>query len=547
MERSWKNSTVYQVYPRSFAEKRADPADLRGEGSLQGITEKLDYLQDLGVDAIWLTPFYPSPMIDGGYDISNYQDVDPRYGNLADFDEMVEKAHSRDIKIMIDFVANHTSTEHPWFREHPDRYVRRPPNPDGSPPNNWTSVFSKSQLRARENGELVIPDGEPTPALSAWQFDEARGDFYLHTFATEQADLDWQNPEVQQAMTDVMRFWIERGVDGFRVDAINHAGKNPDFSDEAPNPDYKEGTDNPYDQWRRQNSANYAPALFPILRKITGVLDEYPKRDLRIVFEAYVDDAMIQKIDRIAPEKASSFYFPRLDAPWSARRHKRLLDAQFGNLPENGSAIHVTGNHDKPRLATRLGRSAARTAAVINLTLPGMPFIYQGEEGGFTDVDVPPELRTDLLGERDGVRTPMLWTPGKNAGFSDADATWLPIAPDYLAQNLETQAADPRSSFSLYRTLLHMRKSETALQNGDYTPLHASHPDVLGYAVRTSREQIITLANFSDRPVSSGIWRTQQVMGRVILSSADGQPEREVNLGDNLTLAPNESLVIGQF
>lgn len=554
VETSWKNTAVYQIYPRSFHEKRVDSRDLHGEGSLEGIASKLDYLRDLGVDAIWISPFYPSPMIDGGYDVRDYCDIDERYGSLDDFDKLIVDANERDIKIVVDFIPNHTSDQHPWFqqsrtsRDNPraDWYIWRDPNPDGSPPNNWGSVFSIPQLRARQEGRLELADNELTPPVSAWKFDKTRGQYYLHSFAEQQPDLNWENPELREAMKDVMRFWIDRGVDGFRVDAVNHTAKNPDFPDEALNPNYIEGTDNPYDQHIRFHSAGYPGTFYTYLREMTSVLDEYPERDLRIIFEAYVDSDVIHEIDRISP-KASSFYFGRLDnVPWKASSHKKLLDQQFEQLPPGGIANHVNGNHDKPRLVTRLGERAARTAAVINLTLPGMPFIYQGEEGGFTNVDVPPDKRDDLLGERDGARTPMLWTPEKNAGFSEVDPEklWLPVSPRIAAENLEDQRSDPMSSFSLYRTLLHMRKAVLALREGQYVPLYTSHEDVLAYAVRRETDQAIVLANFANRPARTDIWHAQQAMGRTVLSSISLDKAPWLHLDEAITLQANESLVI---
>jgi alpha-glucosidase len=557
---SWEQATLYQIYPRSFEEERDAPADLRGEGSLKGITHKLDYLQTLGVNAIWVSPFYPSPMKDGGYDVLDHTGIDPRYGTLADFDELVTQAHERDMKVMIDLIPNHTSDQHPWFqasRRQKDKsdgdpnnkkewYIWHDPALGGGPPNNWASMFSLSQMQARREGRLDVADGEPTPPLSAWTLDPERGQYYLHSFAEQQPDLNWENPAVREAIKKVMRLWIARGVDGFRVDAVNFLGKDPTFADEARNPDYQEGLVNPYYQLMRYRSNGYPDTLYLYLKELTNVLEEYPDRDLRIIFEAYMPEADLEKINEVNPHRASTFNFARLVAPWEAQTHDELLSRYHANLPEGAIPNQVNGNHDKSRLASRLGAEAARAAAVLNLTLPGMVIIYNGEEGGFTDVEIPPERRDDRLGNRDGARTPMLWTSGRNAGFSKApaDKLWLPIDPDYQRKNLERQMTDPRSSLSLYRQLLRLRNSSEILQHGDYYPLFTDHRDVLAFARRHNGGQLITLTNFSERPVHIRTWRAKQAIGRVVISSTMHPQAGVVTIEDGLTLRPNEAIVI---
>lgn len=552
---SWNSTSVYQIYPHTFQEKRTQDERDQGQGTLEGITSRSDYLQELGVKAIWISPFYESPMVDGGYDISNYIEIDPSLGTLEDFDRLITAYHERDIKVMIDLVPNHTSDQHEWFKESrqsrdnpkSDWYIWHDPAADGGPPNNWSSVFSFPNLRARQRGELIVPDGQPTPPVSAWQFDETRGQYYLRDFAREQPNLNWHNPEVREAIKDVIRTWIERGVDGFRVDVANHLGKNPDFTDELPDPNYREGVDNPHDQHIFYNSLNYPPTLYPYLKELTSLLEEYPERDLRMILECWMPQEDLVKVNGVAPHVASSFNFTRLKSPWSAAVHKRLLDQQHADLPKDSIPNQVLSNHDVSRVATRLGREAARAAAVLNLTLPGMIFIYNGEEGGFEDAPVPPQRRRDdELGERDGERTPMMWDDSLNAGFSRAspDSLWLPVDPAYKTENLDTQAKDPRSSLSLYKALLHMRNTDTTLQHGKYTSLETSHPDTLAFARRFEGDQVITLLNFSERKLFSRIGNIQQNMGKIILSSLEPHVSTPVFTDEPIELQPNEAVVI---
>ncbi|HSW91489.1 MAG TPA: alpha-amylase family glycosyl hydrolase [Candidatus Saccharimonadales bacterium] len=553
---SWDGRGIYQIYPRTFDEVHNDDDDYSGVGNLRGIIEKRDYLYDLGVGGIWISPFYPSPMVDGGYDISDYTDIDPELGNMRDFLELLEAYHERDIKVMIDLVPNHTSDQHPWFQESrtsldsnkADWYIWHDPAPNGGPPNNWSSVFSIPNLRARQNGTLIVPDGENTPPVSAWQYDEQRGQYYLRDFAAEQPNLNWQNPAVRAAMKDVMRFWIDLGVDGFRVDVANHLGKNPDFTDEKPNPNYREGVDNPHDQYEFYNSLNHPDTLYPYLEELTSVCRENPERDLRMILECWMPEDDLVTVNRVAPDIASAFNFTRLTAPWNGRTHQELLDTYHANLPDGAIPNQVRSNHDVPRVATRLG-AAARSAAVLDLTLPGTIFIYNGEEGGFTDTDVPPERRHDTeLGERDGVRTPMLWDSSENAGFSRAspDALWLPIDPEYETKNLALQQADPRSSFSLYRSLLHLRRGSPSLRYGNYQGIINSHPDIVSFARRHEREQTMTLVNFAEQPTTFTVHKTEQNMGRVTLSSINPELNRMIILDEPITLQPLEAVVVTQ-
>ena len=559
-QKTWEGASVYQIYPHTFKEVRDESEAYSGQGNLRGIIEKLDYLLSLGINAIWISPFYPSPLVDGGYDISDYEGVDPSLGTLDDFFELGAACHEAGMRVMIDLVPNHTSDQHEWFKQsqasldNPKRdwYIWHNPGPDGGPPNNWSSVFSIPQLRARERGDLEVPDGENTPPVSAWEFDKASSQYYLRDFATQQPNLNWQNPEVRDAIKEVMRTWLRRGVDGFRVDVANHLGKDPEFRNEAPNPDYVEGVDNPHDQHQQYYSLNYPPRLYPYLDELTSVFDEeeFASRDLRMILECWMNKDDLKKVDLVAPHTTSSFNFTRLRAPWDADTHRQLLNDYFAHLPPGSIGNQVLSNHDVPRVASRLGGRAARAAAVLNLTLPKvMNFIYNGEEGGFTDVAVPPERRKDSeLGERDGARTPMLWDSRVNAGFSQAspEALWLPIDPEYESRNLTTQAQAPHSFFSLYHSLLQLRNGSAILKQGFYRPLHTDTNDTLAFASHLENDQTITVVNFSEKETDTLLYDAQQVMGRVILSSLAPHANRRITTDQPLYLKPYEAVVIVQ-
>lgn len=555
---SWESATIYQIYPRSFCELRPHGEPDRGEGTLLGIASKLDYLAALGVDVIWLSPFYPSPMTDSGYDISNYVDVDERYGTLADFDELVKSAHAHNIKLMVDFVPNHTSDQHPWFiessssRDNPksDWYIWRDAKPNGSPPNNWASVFSLPQLERRKNGELDLGDDEPTPPLSAWQWDETRQQYYLHTFAVAQPDLDWSNPAVRQAMTDVMRFWLDRGVDGFRVDAVNHTGKDMSLEDDDPNPEYREGIDNPFDQLQHNHSANFADSFYTYLQTITKVFDEpaYADRDTYAIFETYVPQEMLDRINAVSP-KAGAFNFGRMHIDWQADLHKKMIDEYCAHLKPGVTGNHVNGNHDNPRVASRIGDDQARAAAAINACLPGQMYIYNGEEAGLHNTDVPLALRDDALGLRDAERTPMPWNDAEGAGFTTAPHTWLPIASDFREYNIAAQLADRTSSVWLYKRLLALRRSSDVLRFGAYIPLETTHPDVMAFARQYKEAYLIVVVNFSSDGSEYRINPLPLTRGKIILSTSRHieSDEPELLFSHDLYVSPHEAIIIEQL
>lgn len=568
----------YQVYPRSFKEVRPPGETYRGQGTILGIIDRLDYLATLGIDDIWVSPCFPSPGKDGGYDISEYNDIDPTLGSLPDVEQLTFQAHERDMSVTLDFVLNHTSNEHPWFvasrdPSHPDHhtyrdyYIWRDPHPTSAPgeplpPNNWPRVFSKSQIRARMQADLegvpLVAPGELTPPLSAWSFDECRGQFYLASFSDVQPNLNSHNPIVREEWKRIMRFWLDMGIDGFRIDAVPYIGTDPELVDEARNPLYAEDAqgrplppyDNPYDQYERYHSCEFPDTFYPYIREISSVLDEekYRPRDLRIIYEAYMSDTNLRRIVEETPPHSTPFNFTSIDAPWNAAIRKRIIDQYHAQRHPHETPNHVLTNHDKTYPVTRFGRRSARAAAVWNLTQSGSVFVYNGEEAGFEDTWVPPERIQDPLGMRDGVRAPMCWDATINAGFSRANPAdlWLPQSPQNMENNIAAQMRDPDSFYWLYRTLLHLRKTYPPLREGQYIPLETNSEDVVAFGRRTASEQCITIVNMSHREQRAiRIDGAQQHLGAVLLSSLPmHNANRTVDL-HNLILEPQQGLLIG--
>lgn len=492
-----EGAIVYHIYPRSMQDTNND-----GVGDLRGIMNRLDYLHDLGVNAIWLSPFYPSPMADFGYDISDYCNVDPLFGTLDDFRQLLDQAHARTIKVMVDLVANHTSDEHPWFiesrssngNEKADWYIWRdarvdPASGELHPPNNWREALT---------------------GATAWEWDETRKQFYMHSWHKRQPDLNWSNKKVRQAIKDVMRFWLDVGVDGFRADAVDWIAKDPLFRDDDPNPDYVEGEDSPYDGLKHNNSRGW-PTEYAYLAEMTSVFEEpaYKDRELFMVAETYQErhnpaDAYVAFYGGIDPELAAPFNFEGLYLEWEAPAWKRFLKSFHAGLKGiNQYCVpsYAFGNHDNPRMVSRLGEPAARSAALMQLCLPGMIFIYYGEEIGLPSVKLPHAVMHDAYyRSRDPERTPMQWSDAKNAGFSDAERTWLPVSPDYGFRNVKLQKQDPHSFFALYRELMHLRNSSPALRYGTFEVIETGHPDVLGFVRQCENEHAMVLVNFANRP-----------------------------------------------
>ncbi len=498
-------AVVYQIYPRSFQDSNGD-----GVGDIPGIVSRLDYLKDLGVTAVWLSPFYPSPMADFGYDIADYCNVDPQFGTLSDFKGLLQEAHVRSIRIMVDLVPNHTSDEHAWFvqsrssRDNPkaDWYIWKDAKstlPDGTPqpPNNWLDVLT----------------GE-----SAWQWDQTRRQFYLHSFHAKQPDLNWQNPNVRSAICDVMRFWLDLGVDGFRVDAVYWMAKNPEFTDDpAVHPIYVKGPATNYHTLRHDNSMGW-PDVYTYLSEMAAVLKEpaYLERPRFMVTEAYPEgksslEAYMAFYQGVDPAVAAPFNFDGMVLPWQARTWRISLASFHAALATCGpqaTACYAFGNHDQHRLASRWPEVAARGIAVMQYTLPGMTFVYYGEEIGMHNVDIPTDRLQDPAtiggategGGRDPERTPMQWSDEPNAGFSTANDTWLPLAEDYRTNNVVGQTNNPHSFLALYKKLIRMRQDCDVLRYGDFEVLPMATPHALGYVRSYNGKRRVTLINFSPEP-----------------------------------------------
>ena len=484
----WKTAVVYQVYPRSFADSTGS-----GVGDLDGIRTHLDHLVDLGVDALWLSPIYRSPMADAGYDVADHCDVDPLFGDLASFDLLLLQAHERGLRVMLDWVPNHTSDQHPWFLEarrsrdsaYRDWYVWRDGPPD-TPPNNWSAAFGTGP---------------------AWTYDERTAQWYLHLFLPQQPDLDWCNPAVQKAMHDVLRFWLDRGVDGFRADVVHLIGKDPSLPDHPPG---LVGTSvvETHDQ----------AVTHELLRGIRSLLDSYPG-----------DRAMVGEVNLRSPAQLATYYghddelqlvfnFSLLDAPWDADAWRTVIEQSLAAFePVGGRPVWVLSNHDTPRHRSRYGGSEqrARSAAVLLLTLPGTPFLYAGEELGLEDAVVPEEQRVDP-GGRDGCRAPLPWKREPPHGWPAKP--WLPFAPDAAERSVEAQRDDPGSVLHLYRRLLALRRSAPDLQTGGWRPVEAP-PGVLAYQ---RGERHVVVANLGNDTVDVPVGQEL-----VIAVSSDGGREGE--------------------
>ena len=426
----WQRGIIYQVYPRSFMDSSGD-----GVGDLRGLISRLDYLRGLGVDAIWLSPIFPSPMKDFGYDVSDYTGIHPLFGTLEDFDLLIREAHAHKIKLVLDFVPNHTSDQHPWFIEarssrdnlKRDWYIWRDPAPSGGPPNNWLSNFGGS----------------------AWEYDPKTEQYYYHAFLREQPDLNWRNSQVIEAMLNVLRFWLERGVDGFRVDVLWHLIKDEQFRDNPVNPDWREGAD-PYQRLLELHTTDQAE-VHAVVTRMRRLVDQYQDRVL--IGEIYLPVERLVKYYGVNLSGVHvPFNFQLLLAKWHARDIARIISQYEAALPKGGWPNWVLGNHDRPRIVSRVGSKQARVAAMLLLTLRGTPTLYYGDEIGMHDVEIPPEKVQDPFEKnvpgrglgRDPQRTPMQWSAAKNAGFT-AGKPWLPIAEDYAQNNVEAERDDPFS------------------------------------------------------------------------------------------------------
>ena len=531
----WQRGIIYQIYPRSYQDSNGD-----GVGDLAGILRRLDYVAGLNVDAIWLSPIYPSPMHDFGYDVADYCAIHPLFGAMADFDRLLEAVHRRGMRLILDLVPNHTSDEHPWFvesrrsRDNPRRdwYIWADPAPDGGPPNNWLSFF-----------------GGP-----AWTFDAHTGQYYLHQFVKQQPELNYRHPAVLAAMLEVMRFWLDKGVDGFRVDVIWLMMKDARLRDEPPNPDW-DGVD-PFGSLRHIYTQNL-PEVHDPIRAMRALLDRYEAR--MMVGEIYLPNAeLVKYYGRLRPNHTYDechlpFNFQLIHAPWQAQIVRRMVDAYEAALPAGAWPNWVLGNHDQRRLATRVGPAQARVANMLLLTLRGAPTTYYGEEIGMRNVPIPPAYVQDppavnqpeiahIIG-RDPERTPMQWDSSPNAGFAPADARpWLPVADDYRTHNVLAQEADPTSMLRLYRALTALRRAEPALHVGAYASLDAGAADVFAY-LRTApgADSFLIVLNFGAGDHTLNLRHAAAQASIAVSTAMDRQGAVDL---DNLALRPHEGLAL---
>jgi alpha-glucosidase len=520
----WQTATIYQVYPRSFQDSDGD-----GVGDLRGLASRLSYLAELGIDAIWLSPIFRSPMKDFGYDISSYVDIDPMFGTMADFDTLLAAAHEQGLRLLLDLVPNHTSDQHPWFVEsrssrrnaRREWYLWRDQAPNGGPPNNWLSEFGGS----------------------AWQFDAASEQYYYHAFLAEQPDLNWRNPAVVETMHDVMRFWLRKGVDGFRVDVIWHLIKDAQFRDNPENPRYVAGA--PPNQRLVPLYTTDLPEVHNVIRGLRQVIDEFPERLL--IGEVYLPlNRLVTYYGNDLGEAHLPFNFSLLETRWHARDIAKLVDGYEAALPQGGWPNWVLGNHDRPRIATRVGSAQARIAAMLLLTLRGTPTIYYGDEIGLPQVPIPAESIRDPLEKnmpdigvgRDGARTPMQWNCSAFAGFSSSEP-WLPLSVDWATRNVETLRQDKNSIYVLYRRLIEARRHSLALRRGLYRPI-PSKGDLLLYVREFGSERMLMALNLGATSATVGFWTGFK--GAVFISTSS---ERDGDLIDEtVRLDADEGLVI---
>ena len=538
----WQDGVVYQIYPRSFCDSNGD-----GFGDLAGINSRLDYLAELGIEAIWLSPFYPSPDADFGYDISDYTAVDPRFGTLADFDQLLDQAHQRGIRVILDMVMNHTSDQHSWFlesrasHENPKRdwYIWRDPAADGGVPNNWQASFGGS----------------------AWEFDQNTGQYFLHSFLNQQPDVNWRNPDLRQAQLDVFRFWLERGVDGFRLDVFNIYFKDALFRNNPSRFGLRA-----FDRQQHIHDANQ-PEMEGVLGELRQLLDAYPER--YAVGETYIT-AYEKIIDFVGPERLHAvfsfdFFESNLSFPWNPRwlfKQIQRRDDLFG-----AAAVWPTtvlSNHDQPRAATRYSSGFSKrgeddrqalVAMTLLLTVRGTPFLYYGEEIGMRDVelshseimDPPGKKYWPLYKGRDGCRSPMQWSNAVYAGFSSSKP-WLKLHPNYEQRNVVAQDADPKSLLNFTRRLIALRRQFTALRRGSFRVFYRVDRGVLAYERKLEEpsgavERILVYLNFSGSTHAVGfVHDADPKQAEIIFSSL---PRKEFYTSYNqFVLNPYEVLLL---
>jgi alpha-glucosidase len=521
----WQRGIIYQIYSLSFQDANGD-----GRGDLPGILSRLDYIGLLGIDAVWLGPIYPSPMADFGYDIADFTNVDPVFGSLDDLDRLIAALHAREIRVLLDFVPNHTSNAHPWFIESRssrqsakrDWYVWVDPGPNGGPPNNWLSRFGGS----------------------AWEWDGATGQYYYHAFLKEQPDLNWRNPQVRAAMADVLRFWLRRGIDGFRIDAAAVLAEDSLLRDEPPNSDADERTPPP-DRLKRIYTDSRPEAL-DWLAELRAIVDQFPDRLLLGEVDTSHDRIAQFYGDQDHPILHLPLNYRLLDTPWDGQKIAAMIEEYFSSIPQHGWASWVIGSHDKKRVASVIGPEQARVAAILLLTLPGTPIFYAGDELGMSggspnaeQVLDPFERQVPGYGlNRDLERTPMQWDPSAHAGFTTG-TPWLPVAGDYEMRNVEVEHADRHSVLNLYRRLIAVRRAQPALAAGQYRTVLVSG-DSIAYSRSDGSQRLLIVLNLSSRTQSCDLPGTAG--GRVLLSTQRDRVDDIVS--DHIPLGGNEGLII---
>ena len=511
----WQHSVIYEVYPRSFQDSNGD-----GIGDMNGISRRLDYLNGLGLDAIWISPIFPSPGADFGYDVSNYCDIDPIFGTLRDFDLLLEECHRRGLKVILDFVPNHTSDQHPWFLQsrsslqNPKRnwYLWR------DQPNNWLSNFGGS----------------------GWGFDAKTRQYYYHSFLKQQPDLNWRNPDVKAAMYEALRFWLRRGVDGFRVDVMWLLIKDDQFRDNPPNPGYHPGQPSSYQLLPVYNSDR--PETHSLVAEMRAVLDEFPGRVL--IGEIYLPVKQLVSYYGVDLKGAQlPFNFQLLQCAWNAEALAQSILNYYGALPTGAWPNWVLGNHDQPRIATRIGARQARVAAMLLLTLPGTLTLYYGEEIGMTNVPIPPDKVQDPaeknepgLGQgRDPERTPMLWDSSPSAGFTTG-SPWLPVGDGHAAVNVEALEQDSASILHLYRRLIQLRRAHPALVGGKLRLVTADH-HLLSFQRESETERFVVLLNLGYDSVQVPLENATLVISTYL--DRDAQ-----SVNGSIALRPAEGIVL---
>jgi alpha-glucosidase len=519
----WQRGIVYQIYPLSFQDSSGD-----GKGDLNGIRQRLDYVAWLGVDAVWISPIYPSPMKDFGYDISDYCDIAPTFGTLGDFDELIAEIHRRRIKLILDFVPNHTSDQHRWFlesrssRDNPRRdwYIWHDAAPGGGPPNNWLSVFGGK----------------------AWEWDAHTGQYYYHAFLKEQPDLNWRNPVVRKAMYDVLRFWLDRGVDGFRIDVLWHLIKDDQFRDDPPNPGYQPG-----DAEHRKLLQLYStdrPEVHDVVAEMRALFNEYEERVM--IGEIYLPvERLVSYYGLERPGVHLPFNFQLIHAPWNACDIDRMIVEYDRLVPEGEWPNWVLGNHDQRRIASRVGPQQARVAAMMLLTLRGTPTLYYGDEIGMENVFIPPQRIQDPAEKnepglglgRDPERTPMQWEGSPYAAFSTTEP-WLPVAEDFHRRNVKVLAEDLRSILTLYKRLIEVRREHLALSIGHYAQ-RLCEGSIMVYERGNATERLLIALNFGHEAESVQL---PGVAGKVVLSTYLERSGEKV--GANCELRADEGLII---